>query len=91
MPASFHSDFGDVGDGGQALDQGTVSSFSRVKFSFGAMMFDRDTGQMRGPVNQREVMGVRRARLPIITSKGSQHLAVLGGNGHRPAGAQTMS
>src|SRR5580698_7278513 len=80
MPGAAGAEFGDISNGGEALDQSAIAGFGCAKFGPGPVMFDRDAREMSGVGDELEMLNVGPARLPIIDGEGAEYPAVLRSN-----------
>src|SRR5579863_9344202 len=73
MPGAAGAEFGDVGNGGEALDQSAIAGFSSAKFGPGPVMFDRDAREMSGVGDELEMLNVGPARLAVVDGERAEN------------------
>src|SRR5580693_7542810 len=85
VPGAVGAEFGNVGNGGEALHQSAIPGFRGPKLSLCPLLFDRNARQMSGVRDELQMLRDRSTRLPIIDRERSEDRAVLRSNRRGPA------
>src|SRR5580658_7938073 len=90
MPRAVGTEFGDIGDGRQTLDQRSIAIFSGAKLGFVSIPLDGQSNEMRRASDELQMLSIGSTRLAVIDSKRPQHGPILRRDGRRPTGAQAV-
>ena len=90
VPWALRSEFRNISNCRQALDERAIAILDRAKLSLSAIVPDGHASQMRGVRDDAQVAIIGSARLAIIDGEGAENCAVVPDDGCRPTGPQAM-